>query len=188
MMEDRAFLEKIAHQAYEAVCFVAKVGKIGKGGLIVMGASSSEVIGGRIGHMSSPEIGAALARGLLEAGKKTQAAVAAQCCEHLNRALVIDAEQALIRGYEIVSAVPYPKAGGSLASALYRMMESPVVVSEIRADGGVDIGDTLIGMHLKPVAVPVRGDFCHIGTANLVMAYSRPRLIGGERARYTLED
>ena len=181
-------LQKIESLACEEVCFAAQAGKIGAGGLIVMGASSSEVAGGVIGHASSPEIGAALARGLLAAGEKTGAAVAAQCCEHLNRALVMEKSEALRRGYEIVSAVPYPKAGGSLASAFYRMLREPVLVSEIRADAGVDIGGTLIGMHLKPVAVPVRAPFSKIGEANVTMAYTRPRLIGGERARYTLED
>ena len=100
----------------------------------------------------------------------------------------MEKSEALRRGYEIVSAVPYPKAGGSLASAFYRMLREPVLVSEIRADAGVDIGGTLIGMHLRPVAVPVRAPFSKIGEANVTMAYTRPRLIGGERARYTLED
>ena len=180
-------MEKIQALACEAVCFVAQAGKIGKGGLIVMGASSSEVAGGVIGHASSPEIGAALARGLIQAGEKTGAAVAAQCCEHLNRALVMERREALARGYEIVSAVPYPKAGGSLASAFYRQLREPVLVSEVGADAGVDVGGTLIGMHLKPVAVPVRAPVGKIGAASVTMAYTRPRLIGGERARYTLE-
>lgn len=182
------FLKMVSAQAYEAVCFLAQAGKMEEGSLIVVGASSSEVAGGTIGHASSPEIGQALARGLMYAAAEMNVAVAAQCCEHLNRALVMEKKEALARGYEIVSAVPYPKAGGSLASAFYRMLENPVLVSEIRADGGVDIGDTLIGMHLKPVAVPVRPPMKTIGEAHVVMAYTRPRLIGGERARYTLED
>ena len=145
--------------------------------LLVIGCSSSEIAGGTIGHASAYELGEQVADEILAIAKE-------QGCEHLNRALVMERETAEKRGYEIVCVVPQPKAGGSLATAAYRAMKDPVVVSEIKADAGIDIGRTLIGMHLRPVAVPVRLKTEMIGQAPVIAARTRPRLIGGERAKY----
>ncbi len=152
--------------------------------LIAVGCSSSEITGGVIGRASSPEVGQAVARAVLEACEKRQVACAFQCCEHLNRALVVERETAERFSLEPVWVVPKPKAGGSLASAAYRAMKDAVVVESVRADAGIDIGGTLIGMHLRSVAVPVRLPLDHIGQAILLAARTRPKLIGGERARY----
>ena len=154
--------------------------------LLVIGASSSEVAGGQIGKASQPELGGTIAQAALDAAKEAGVAVAFQCCEHLNRSLVVERRVAEHYQLEIVCAVPHPKAGGSVASAAYRKMEDPVLVESISADAGLDIGDTLIGMHLKSVAVPVRLSTDRIGEAHLTAAFTRPRLIGGERARYSL--
>ena len=181
-------LPHIAAQVREAVAFLVRAAQLRPGALLVVGCSTSEVVGGAIGRESSPEAGACIAAALREACAAHGLACAVQCCEHLNRALVLPREQALLRGLEVVCAVPYPKAGGACASAMYRQLPDPVLVSAVQADAGIDIGDTLIGMHLRPVAVPVRAPQATIGAARVVMAYSRPRLIGGERARYALED
>ena len=157
-------------------------------GLLVVGCSSSEIAGGVIGHASAYELGEAVARAALECGRELGFACAFQCCEPLNRALVIERAQAQARGAHIVCAVPRPKAGGSLATAAYRAMSEPVLVECIEADAGLDIGQTLIGMHLRRVAVPVRLSRARIGEALLTAARTRPPLIGGERARYTPED
>ena len=154
--------------------------------LLVVGCSTSEIYGGVIGHASQPNLGEDVAGAILETAKRLGFDVAFQCCEHLNRALVMEEKAAEKYGYEIVSAVPHPKAGGSCASAAYRMMESPVLVEAVSADAGLDIGQTLIGMHLKRVAVPVRLSMDKIGSALLTAARTRPALIGGERAKYTL--
>jgi uncharacterized protein (TIGR01440 family) len=180
-------MRQAAAQLREAVAFLAEHAKLCPGALLVLGCSTSEVAGGAIGKQSSPELGGLLAGAFREACTERGLTPAVQCCEHLNRALVISREQAMLRGLEIVSAVPWPKAGGACGSAMYRQLADPVLVSGLQADGGVDVGDTLIGMHLRPVAVPLRAPFDRVGAAHLVMAYSRPRLIGGERARYSLE-
>lgn len=154
--------------------------------LLVIGCSTSEIDGGVIGHASAPELGSEVARACIDAARQEGFAVAFQCCEHLNRALVVERAYQEENRLEIVSAVPHPKAGGSCASAAYRMMTDPVLVESISADAGIDIGQTLIGMHLKRVAVPVRLSFDKIGCAHLTCARTRPALIGGERAKYTL--
>ncbi len=155
--------------------------------LLVIGGSSSEMAGGTIGHHSTYELGEALAEAALNLSKERGFACAFQCCEHLNRALVMERETAEKYGYEIVCVVPQPKAGGSLATAAYRRMQDPVLVAEIKADAGIDVGLTLIGMHMRAVAVPVRLSVGKIGEALVTAARTRPRLIGGERAKYTVE-
>jgi len=154
--------------------------------LLVVGCSTSEIAGARIGKQPDPALGEVVARAVMEVLRPLGIAWAAQCCEHLNRALVMEARDAMRLRYEEVCVVPHPRAGGSFASAAYRMFERPVVVERIRADAGLDIGDTLIGMHLREVAVPVRPPVKEIGHAHVTMARTRPRLIGGERAKYTL--
>lgn len=155
--------------------------------LLVVGGSSSEIAGGVIGHNSTYELGEAVSRAALDMASERGFDVAFQCCEHLNRALVMERAAAEARGYEIVCVVPQPKAGGSLATSAWRAMKDPVAVLAISADAGLDVGLTLIGMHLKRVAVPVRLSVDHIGEAVVAAARTRPMLIGGERAKYAAE-
>ena len=153
---------------------------------MVIGCSTSEVVGHQVGSWSTPEVADAIFRGLDNVFGPMGVYMAAQCCEHLNRALIVEYEA--VPGGEIVNVVPQPKAGSSFATAAYKAFRHPVALEEIRADAGLDIGGTLIGMHLKRVAVPVRLSLNKIGEANILCAYTRPKLIGGERARYTEED
>lgn len=152
--------------------------------LLVVGGSSSEMAGGTIGHQSTFELGEALAEAALNLAAERGFAVAFQCCEHLNRALVVERNVAEYNHLEIVCAVPQPKAGGSLATAAWKRMQDPVLVERIQADAGLDVGLTLIGMHLRAVAVPIRLSIKTIGCAAVTAARTRPKLIGGERARY----
>lgn len=154
--------------------------------LMVIGCSTSEIAGGKIGKASVPELGGDVAGAALDEARERGMAVAFQCCEHLNRALVVERETAERYGLNEVCAVPWPKAGGSCASAAYRLMKDPVLVESIQADAALDIGCTLIGMHLKSVAIPIRLSVKSIGEAPLSAALTRPKLIGGERAHYTL--
>ncbi len=155
-----------------------------KGDLLVVGCSSSEIVGETIGKGSSLEAAQDVFEGIYPYLKERGIYLAAQCCEHLNRALIIEKQAAVERGYEIVCVVPKPKAGGSFATTAYENFEQPVAVEEIRADAGLDIGLTLIGMHLKRVAVPLRLSFDNIGQAHITAARTRPKFIGGERAHY----
>ena len=155
-----------------------------KGALLVIGCSTSEMLGEQIGTSSAYEAAEALFSGICGVLKKKGIFLAAQCCEHLNRALVMEKKAADFFGCEPVCVVPKPKAGGSFATACYEHFSEPVVVEKIRADLGIDIGGTLIGMHLKEVAVPIRLENNVIGKASVLCAYTRPKLIGGERAAY----
>lgn len=157
-----------------------------EGSVFVIGCSSSEIAGGVIGKNSNVEIGKAIFMVAEKVLKENKIFLACQCCEHLNRALVVEKECAEKYDFEEVSVVPWEHGGGSFASAAYRNFKNPCVVEKIKATCGLDIGDTLIGMHLKEVAVPVHFGGIKIGSANIVGAYSRPKLIGGERARYKL--
>ncbi|MBQ3133876.1 MAG: TIGR01440 family protein [Clostridia bacterium] len=158
------------------------------GDLLVVGCSSSEIVGARIGHGSSMEAAAAVYAGLSEVANAHGLALAAQCCEHLNRCVVVERATAKARGYEIVSVLPQPHAGGSWAVTCWEAFADPVVVEEVKAELGMDIGDTLIGMHLRRVAVPVRTLVKTIGEANLVCARTRPRFVGGCRAVYSTDE
>ncbi len=155
-----------------------------EGSLLVIGCSTSEILGNKIGTNSAYEAAEALFSGLYPVLKKKGIHLAAQCCEHLNRALVMEKKAAKILSYEPVWVVPKPKAGGSFATVCYQNFAEPVVVENIRADFGIDIGGTLIGMHLKEVAVPVRLENSRVGQANVLCANTRPKLIGGARAAY----
>ncbi len=177
--------EKIYLETRAAMAELIEKAKLSAGDTVVIGCSTSEVIGARIGTDSSPETAAAIWQGLYEEAKAAGLFLAVQCCEHLNRAIVTEREAA--RGYDEVNVVPQPKAGGSLATCAYRGFENPVVVESIRADAGIDIGLTLIGMHLKSVAVPLRLEHNKIGSALLVAARTRPKFIGGSRAVYNEE-
>jgi uncharacterized protein (TIGR01440 family) len=152
--------------------------------IVVVGCSTSEVAGHRIGSASSADIAEAIMDGLLPIIREDQLYLAVQCCEHLNRALVVERECADRYGLELVTVVPHLKAGGALSAAAMREYSDPVVVESISAHAGMDIGDTFIGMHLRRVAVPVRLEISKIGDAHLTMARTRPKLIGGERALY----
>lgn len=158
-----------------------------EGNLIVIGCSTSEIASKRIGSYSNAELGEAVFTAMYEELCAHGFFVAAQCCEHLNRALIMEEEAAGRYGYEIVNVMPMPKAGGSFATAAWKHMKNPVAVEHIQAHGGIDIGDTLIGMHLKAVAVPVRIAHPAVGGAHIVCARTRPKYIGGERAHYNKE-
>lgn len=177
-------MEELTAQAAQAVTGLLEQAGLRPGDLFVVGCSSSEVLGGRIGKASSLEAAQAVFAGVYPALKERGIFLAAQCCEHLNRALIIEEACALRYGYEPVCVVPQPKAGGSFATTAWRTFERPVAVEHIRAHAGMDIGGTLIGMHLRDVAVPVRLDLDHIGQAILLCARTRPKLIGGSRAQY----
>jgi uncharacterized protein (TIGR01440 family) len=175
---------KIEQQARQALLELLETAQPEVGDIIVIGCSSSEIAGGDIGKAPSSEMAAAVVSGVMPILRERGLYLAAQCCEHLNRALIIERTAAKSFGYEIVSVRPRPQAGGSFATAVWENMEQPVAVEHVRAVAGLDIGLTLIGMHLKEVAVPVRLEVKMIGAAHVVAARTRPRLIGGERAEY----
>ena len=176
--------DEIKTQAEQAVTELLREAKLHAGELLVIGCSSSEIVGERIGKGSSMEAAEAVYAGLAPVLRGGGILLAAQCCEHLNRALIVEGETAARFGYEAVNVRPWAHAGGSFATAVWEHMALPVAVEHIRADAGMDIGDTLIGMHLKAVAVPLRLSVRQIGRANLVCARTRPKYIGGARARY----
>ncbi|SET66066.1 TIGR01440 family protein [Oceanobacillus limi] len=155
-----------------------------QGDLVVVGCSTSEVAGQNIGTSGSEEVAAHIFTALQQLAKKTGAHLVFQCCEHLNRALVM--ERAVMEQFPLteVTVVPVPSAGGSMASYAYKHLNEPVVVEHVQADAGIDIGETLIGMHLKHVAVPLRLNQRFVGNARVNAARTRPKLIGGERAVY----
>ena len=154
------------------------------GSLVVVGCSSSEIMGSNIGKGSTPEAAQAVYEAVAPLLAERGLYLAAQCCEHLNRALIIEREAAERFGYEPVCVIPQPKAGGSWATAAWQHMADPVAVEHVRAAAGMDIGNTLIGMHLKEVAVPLRLAVKQIGEAPVTAARTRPKLIGGKRAVY----
>ncbi len=167
-----------------AVDALQKAGDIPAGGLIVLGCSTSEVAGARIGKGSVPEVGEVIADAMLAACAARSLNAAFQCCEHLNRAIVM--EQAVLdeRRLTQVRAIPQPKAGGSVPAAAWKRLKKPALAVSVQAEAAIDVGDTLVGMHIRPVAVPLRIEQGHVGHANLVMAYSRLPYIGGSRAVY----
>lgn len=175
-------MDTIKKEAYSAAKEIIEISKLKKGQILVIGCSTSEVIGDKIGTNSSPETANAIFEGIYKAANESGVFVAAQCCEHLNRAIIV--EEKAVPNVEFVNVVPQPKAGGSFATAAYNTFKSPVALEEIKADAGLDIGSTLIGMHLKKVAVPVRLKNNKIGNATITAARVRPKFIGGERAHY----
>ena len=174
----------IQEQAKSAVTELLSVSGLQKGDIFVVGCSSSEIVGETIGHGSSIEAAEAVFEAIYPILKERGIYLAAQCCEHLNRALIIEQECAKAYGLEVVCVVPQPKAGGSFATTAWANFDAPVAVEEIRAQAGIDIGGTLIGMHLCRVAVPVRLEQNCIGNAILLAARTRPKFIGGSRAKY----
>ena len=177
-------LSDIEQQARQAASELLDTATLHPGDLFVVGCSSSEILGGRIGHASSLEAAQAAFRGIYPLLQERGIYLAAQCCEHLNRALIIEDACARQYGYDPVSVHPQPKAGGSFATTAWDNFQAPVTVEHIRAHAGMDIGGTLIGMHLRDVAVPVRLSLDHIGQAILLCARTRPKFIGGSRACY----
>ncbi len=157
--------------------------KLSKGDVLVVGCSSSEVVGSKIGTNSNVDVASEIFDGIYTILKKKGIFLAVQCCEHLNRAIVID-RRALSYPYEPINVIPQKKAGGSLATIAYQKFDNPVMLEEIKADAGLDIGDTFIGMHLKRVAVPVRLTVNAIGEAHITCARTRPKFVGGSRAVY----
>ena len=176
--------EEIKQQAANAVKELLAEANLKEGSILVIGCSSSEIVGERIGHGSSVEAAEAVYEAIAPILRENGIYLAAQCCEHLNRALILEAECAERYGYEPVCVVPQPKAGGSFATTVWKNAKSPVAVEHIRAHAGMDIGGTLIGMHLRDVAVPVRLSVDHVGEALLLAARTRPKFIGGIRAKY----
>lgn len=178
-------LSELTAQARRATEELLEAAHLETGDIFVVGCSSSEIRGGRIGHDSSMEVAAAVLAGVLPPLQEQGVYLAAQCCEHLNRSIVIEREVAKQYGCQIVAAIPQPHAGGSWATNCWRTFKDPVLVEEVKAAAGMDIGGTLIGMHLRRVAVPVRLSLDHIGEAILLCAHTRPPFIGGSRAVYS---
>lgn len=181
-VEKAELLEQVKEEAANAAKQLVAEARLHKGQIVVVGCSTSEVVGRKVGSWSTPEVGQAIFDGLNRVFAPLGIYIAAQCCEHLNRALIVEYEA--VPGAEIVNVVPQPKAGSSFATAAYHAFAHPVALEEIKADAGLDIGGTLIGMHLKRVAVPVRLAQKHIGDAVLLAARVRPKFIGGDRAVY----
>lgn len=180
--------QQLEAETRKAVAELLDAAQLRRGDVLVIGCSSSEVVGGHIGKDSSLEAAQAIYAGAAPLLKEQGIWLAAQCCEHLNRALIVEREAQRAYGWEEVCVVPRPHAGGSWATTCWKQFREPVAVEAIQAHAGLDIGGTLIGMHLRRVAVPVRLSLSHIGEANILCARTRPKLIGGERARYTEED
>lgn len=175
----------IKNQAYNSAREIIEKAGLCSGDILVVGCSTSEVIGNTIGTCSSPEAAEEVFKGISGAAQEAGVYIAAQCCEHLNRAIIIEDEA--VHGAEKVNVVPQPKAGGSFATAAYKAFKNPIALESIKADAGLDIGFTLIGMHIKSVAVPVRLKNNSIGQATVLAARHRPKFIGGERAMYNKE-
>lgn len=160
------------------------VAKLEPGEIVVLGCSTSEVLGQKIGSSSSLQVAEELVQGILQAVQKANLQLAVQCCEHLNRALIVEKEVCRLERLTRVNVLPQPKAGGSAATAAWQLFKEPVAVERLEAAAGLDIGQTMVGMHLRPVAVPVRLSQSHIGQAIIGAARTRPKFVGGERAIY----
>ena len=181
-VEDKNIIEQIKADAKNAAQELVEKAHLTAGKIVVVGCSTSSTLGSDIGSHSVPEVGKAIFEGLQSVFKPLGIYIAAQCCEHLNRAIIVEHEA--VPFTDIVNVVPQPKAGGSFATACYQAFEHPVAIEHIKADAGLDIGGTLIGMHLKEVAVPLHMQQTHVGKAILIAARTRPKFIGGERAHY----
>ena len=181
-VENKDLLAQVKEESANAARQLSEAARLHKGQIVVVGCSTSEVVGHNVGSWSTPEVANAIFGGLNSVFAPMGVYIAAQCCEHLNRALIVEHEA--VPNGEIVNVMPQPKAGSSFATAAYHSFRHPVALEEIKADAGLDIGGTLIGMHLKKVAVPVRLQQNHIGQAIVLAARVRPKFIGGERAIY----
>lgn len=181
-------LSEVKAQVIQAVSGLLEVSRLKPGQILVLGCSTSEVQGKRIGSTGNTDVAVAILDGVDEALEGTGILLAVQCCEHLNRCLVV--ERGTQEKYNLteVTVLPVPHAGGAAAATALRRFSDPVVVESIQAHAGLDIGDTLIGMHLRPVAVPVRLAIRSVGDAHLTLARTRPRLVGGKRAVYAWDE
>lgn len=177
-------IERIRTDTLSVLREYFKIVQPGPGQILVVGCSTSEVGGAVIGTAGSMEVAEAILHALRDETFHWEGFLAIQCCEHLNRALVVEREILDMYGLEEVCALPVPHAGGALAAQAMHDFIDPVLVESIAAHGGIDIGSTLIGMHLKKVAVPLRLQQKTIGQALVTAAWTRPRLIGGARAVY----
>lgn len=177
-------MKKYVLEAETAIKELIAAAGLKKGQTVVIGCSTSEITGEKIGTQSVPEVAEEVCSAIKRVTDENGLNLAAQCCEHLNRAVIIERSVAERMGLDTVNVVPQPKAGGSFATAAYKLFEEPVAVEHIRADAGLDIGQTLIGMHLKEVAVPVRLSVKTVGEATLTAARTRAKFIGGQRAVY----
>lgn len=175
----------IKTQCKKAVEELIQLAKLKENSILVVGCSTSEVVGSKIGTNSDPDTAEQIFEGIYSTLKENGIYLAVQCCEHLNRAIVTESDA--LPNAEPVNVIPQKKAGGSLATVAYSKFNNPIVVEQIKADAGMDIGDTFIGMHLKSVAVPVRLSVNSIGEAHLTCARVRPKFIGGIRAIYDQE-
>lgn len=180
-------LYTITKQSKQVLEEFIEVSKLKHGNLVVIGCSTSEIAGKTIGTYSNIDLAKAVFDGLNQVANKNGIYLAIQCCEHLNRSIIIENEYAKKYNMEQVNVIPQPKAGGSLATVFFQQLKNAVVVEKIKADAGIDIGGTLIGMHLKNVAVPVRLSINKIGKANIICARTRAKFVGGERAVYNEE-
>jgi len=185
---DEINLDEIYSRTKQAMAELLEAAQLRPGNIVVVGCSTSEILGHRIGSASNIEVAHAVMRAVLPQLQEQELFLAAQCCEHLNRALVIEEECAERYNLETVHVVPHLKAGGAFAAEAFRLLKNAVVVEQIAAHAGLDIGDTFIGMHLKNTVVPVRGSIKQIGDAHVTMARTRPKLIGGERGLYVKYD
>ncbi|WEK53979.1 MAG: TIGR01440 family protein [Candidatus Cohnella colombiensis] len=176
----------IADQVEVVLAELVKAGGLHAGQFIVFGVSTSEVQGQHIGTSGAESVAAQIFEGAMRVQGKVGFHPIWQCCEHLNRALVVERSVAEAQGWTEAAAVPVRKAGGSMAAFAYRQLKEPCLVEAVQVHAGIDIGETMIGMHLRPVAVPLRPSIRTIGSARVAMAYTRPKLIGGTRAVYAL--
>ena len=176
--------EQEANQLIACVDFLADTARLKPDSVMVLGCSTSEVAGGVIGKASVPELGQALAQAMLTACARLALRPVFQCCEHLNRALLLEQDTLTSLGLLQVNARPMPKAGGSVPAAAYDLLQHPALAASIQADAAIDVGLTLVGMHIRPVAVPLRMPGAAVGHAPVVLAFARLPSIGGERAQY----
>ena len=185
-VERTDLLEQVRQEAADAARQLAEAARLRRGHIVVVGCSTSEVVGHQVGSWSTPQIAQAIFDGLNSVFAPMGVYIAAQCCEHLNRALIVERAVAEQFGLEEVNVVPQPKAGGSFGTTAYKRFDDPVAVESLKqsASAGMDIGGTLIGMHIKPVVVPLRIETKKIGEAVLLCARRRPKFVGGSRAVY----
>lgn len=181
---DNGLIERVQDEVAAVFGEIIAEAGLGTGDIIVLGASSSEILGQHIGKAGSREVGSAVIKAALGVTVPLGIYLAVQCCEHLNRALVVESACAKAYNLELVSARPVPEAGGACAAAAYEAMQQPVLAEHIAAHAGIDIGDTSIGMHVRFVQVPFRPSVKKVGAAHVTALKSRPKLIGGIRANY----
>lgn len=178
---------EITAQSIQAVTEILEKARLKKGDIFVIGCSSSEILGDQIGTATNLDSANAVYDGIIPILKEAGIYAAVQCCEHLNRALVMEREAMEKYGFEQVNAIPQPNhAGGAMATVAYKRFDDPVLVESVngKADAGIDIGGTMIGMHMHSVVVPMRISLRKIGEAPIICARHRPKYVGGQRAIY----